>query len=262
MPQIINSITTFLQGDGFSKLLAAGGQLFMAIVEAVPTIISSLKSSLGTMLASIATDLEGNQSEVMAAAYEMLQGLVMGIIQIHGVVTEAVAQVLVDMAAKVKDKVADWVTMGGNLIDGLKQGFINKLSGVTSAITNGAKSIAAAAKSALGIASPSKVFAEIGEFCAEGLGLGWDEEIEDVNNTIEKDLKYKGDIDITTKTSDVTAPITRSQTSDESFANMRLVLNNTTVVDGEVIEEKSYTYMINRMGEELTATKIAEGGGY
>ena len=180
--------------------------------------------------------------------------------------TAAVAQVLVDMAAKVKDKVADWVTMGGNLIDGLKQGFMNKLSGVTSAIANGAKSIAAAAKSALGIASPSKVFKEIGEFCAEGFGVGWEDEIGAVNKQVEDDLKYDAQMDVSTSVSNNTEASTTRLLSDADVTKLAEALSinftNVTNIDGNPIKQETYEYTVQRVGDETRAERVAKGGYY
>lgn len=65
--------------------------------------------------------------------------------------------------------------LGGNLIKGLINGITGGAAGVVSAIVNVAKGAITAAKNALGIHSPSTVFADIGGFTAEGFVQGVDD---------------------------------------------------------------------------------------
>lgn len=265
VPEIVNSLVAFFTGDGFTQLLAASVKLFMALVQAIPQIMSSLTSALGSMLNTLASDLQGNQSKMMAAAIQMLQGIIMAIIQLQGTITAAVAQLLVEMLAKVKEKVADWITVGGNLLDGLKQGFMNKLEGVKTAIANGATSIANAAKAALGISSPSKVFSAIGVWCAEGLEDGWDKEIDAVNKKINDDMKYDADLSVTTSLNNTVSTTAHTRLlSDEDITRLAeaLTINftNTTNIDGTEIEKKTYKYTVQRVGDETKAYSIAQGG--
>jgi hypothetical protein len=65
-----------------------------------------------------------------------------------------------------------FVQMGRDLIDGLIQGIRERVSGAVDAVKGVASSVISAAKSALGIQSPSTVFAEIGQNIMQGLSGG------------------------------------------------------------------------------------------
>jgi hypothetical protein len=67
------------------------------------------------------------------------------------------------------------VEIGTNIVSGLVDGIINMGPNVLKAITGIADSAISAAKKALGIASPSKVFADIGGYTAEGFAVGVDD---------------------------------------------------------------------------------------
>jgi len=64
------------------------------------------------------------------------------------------------------------MAIGGQIIEGLKQGILSRVAAVREAISGVAASIASAAKGALGIKSPSRVFAEIGDHTMQGLHHG------------------------------------------------------------------------------------------
>lgn len=64
------------------------------------------------------------------------------------------------------------VSAGRNIIQGLIDGITGAISGAISAVQNAVGGIIDGAKSMLGIASPSKVFREIGQFTMQGAALG------------------------------------------------------------------------------------------
>ena len=67
------------------------------------------------------------------------------------------------------------VSIGENLVKGLWNGISDKVDWVCEKIKGMGKSIEKAIKKVFGIASPSKVFAEIGDYLAQGLGVGFED---------------------------------------------------------------------------------------
>ena len=65
-----------------------------------------------------------------------------------------------------------WDVLGNNLVAGLSKGFGGAWSGLTTMVSSCANNLVSRIKSAFGISSPSKVFAEIGEYLDEGLEKG------------------------------------------------------------------------------------------
>lgn len=75
--------------------------------------------------------------------------------------------------------------IGTMLIDGLVSGITGGIDKVIGAVTGVADSAIGAAKSVLGIASPSKVFAQLGGFTAEGMAGGIDDGAGSVQSSME-----------------------------------------------------------------------------
>lgn len=67
---------------------------------------------------------------------------------------------------------AQMLTIGGQIIDGLWQGLASKWEGLKAKVAEIANSISGAVKGALGIHSPSRVFAELGGYTMQGLQMG------------------------------------------------------------------------------------------
>lgn len=66
----------------------------------------------------------------------------------------------------------DWTSIGSNLVAGVKTGIQNAWSSFKSWVTSTFSSVIDSVKGVFGINSPSKVFAEIGEYLDEGLVVG------------------------------------------------------------------------------------------
>lgn len=65
-----------------------------------------------------------------------------------------------------------WSTIGSAIVDGITSGITSGAERVTAAVRGLADNAITTAREALGIASPSRVFAEMGEFTAEGYERG------------------------------------------------------------------------------------------
>lgn len=96
---------------------------------------------------------------------------------------------IVTAAATLPSKMME---IGRNIVKGVWDGIQNAKSWFTSQVKSFFSGIVDGVKGALGIASPSKVFAEIGRYMAEGLGVGWDDTFGSVKKGIEDGLQFDG----------------------------------------------------------------------
>ena len=75
--------------------------------------------------------------------------------------------------------------VGQNIIDGLKNGILEKWEDLKNWFSNLGQGLIDGFKNTFKIGSPSKVFAQLGGFMAEGLGIGFGDEFADVKKDIE-----------------------------------------------------------------------------
>lgn len=123
-------------------------------------LIDGIKTNFTTWLTYLKTSFSG--------AFENIKNKISSIISnITGFVGTAIStlQGLPDAA----------VDMGKNLIKGLWDGITDKVDWVVEKIKGMGSKIISAIKDVFGIASPSKVFAEVGDYLAQGLGLGFED---------------------------------------------------------------------------------------
>lgn len=79
-----------------------------------------------------------------------------------------------DWGMKLQDDIGKWMmAVGKSLVDGIKSGVSNAWSSFTGWVHDRVMELPAAVRAALGISSPSKVFAEIGRQTIAGWQTGW-----------------------------------------------------------------------------------------
>ena len=177
-------ITTLLQAIDtvapkiISTLVKLIGLLLDAIVVMVPKFVDSgLK-----LITGILTGISNNIGKVVAAATDVVVNFITAI----GKNAPRIVQAGVDMIINFTNALADGIRnntakmqeAGRNLASAIIEGITGGLSKGVSAVVDAAKTVARnalnAAKSLLGINSPSKEFYDIGVFSTKGMAMGLD----------------------------------------------------------------------------------------
>ena len=120
-------------------------------------------------------------------AWEAIKGVLSG----WGDYFRGLYDTLVNVFSNVWDAFS---SIGSNIVDGIKSGISNAWGSLTSWVSDKFNALVSSVKSGLGIASPSKVFAKIGRFMAEGVGVGWGDEFSDIQKDINKSLDFSAAI--------------------------------------------------------------------
>lgn len=182
-PQIISTLLSALIASGavlaqaglqllnFIKngLIAAGGQLLAAGQQLVQRIKSGLVAAGGQLLAA------GQQ-----LVQKIASGITQGISHVISVVKSIINRIKSAFSG------GGWSSVGANIVRGIASGITAGVGAIISAAKAAASKALAAAKSFLGISSPSKLFRdEVGVF----IGLGVAEGIEDSEDKAVKAAK-------------------------------------------------------------------------
>lgn len=106
-----------------------------------------------------------------------------------------------DIIAKIAALPTKAISIGKDLITGLWNGINDKIKWVKDKIAAMGESITKAIKKVFGVHSPSKVFAEVGSFLAQGLAVGYEDSMRDVR----KDMVNASDGLTASMTTEITA---------------------------------------------------------
>lgn len=171
LPEIITNIIDTLVNN-IPLIIDAGVQLLIALVDNLPLIIETIVSVMPRIVSSIARTLISKAPEIASTGFKLLTSLVQNLGAIIGKIVRAVPQIVSRIISAFTSKIGEFVNIGANIIGSIGNGIRNAVGSVVESAKSAAASVVNGVKNFFGIASPSKVFTEIGEFLDAGLAKG------------------------------------------------------------------------------------------
>lgn len=251
IPSIVDACVDFFTNGGCEQLMAAGYTLFVALITNLPAIISAIVGAIPQIISSIVSAFANRSGDIKTCGSDLFNNIGDGISSVADSIGSTIESTISNWVNGIKNTVSQWKDAGSNLITGLWNGISDKASWLYSQITGMGSTVVSKVKALFGISSPSKVFAEIGGYMAEGLGLGWDEEMKDVQNDINSDLSFKGSVEVP----NVTA-------AANSLSGVSFIIKETVDLGDTQLKEIISKYTIEQIGNETRAVKVAQGGFY
>ncbi|WP_418703813.1 hypothetical protein [Anaerotignum faecicola] len=144
---------------------------------------------LPEFLAGVKTEL----SNVGTAVSESMQavsaeGVSEGIAEQQPIVAEQAKQLTETAKKEIAGYQTDFKAVGESLMEGVAKGVRDGQSGVVNAVAKALQAAVRAAKKEMDINSPSRVMAKIGDYMAQGIGVGWSDRMDSVSDTISGSL--------------------------------------------------------------------------
>lgn len=176
---VIDIATTLI--DNVDFIIEAAYQLIIGLAEGLINGIPVIVDKIPQIISSIITALIRYFPKIMASGVELIVKLAGGMISAIPQLVMSIPQIITGIVKGFKDGIRQMKTVGVDLLKGLWEGISSWASNLLSKIGNVAKSVVDKFKSVFGIHSPSTVFAEMGVMDARGLGIGFENEMKQVN---------------------------------------------------------------------------------
>ena len=210
-------------------------------------VIENILSSIGTMMQEKGPEMiEKFVSYAIEKLPQIIElGLKMVLSLVKGLANnlpKLVSSVLDMMATIVKtfvSSIPDIVSVGKQIVEGLWNGIKAMAGWIKNKVSDFVGGIVSSVKGALGIHSPSRVFAGIGENMALGLSDGWDSEYNKIKRNITNGLDFG--------TATIDAKATMSGKLQNALTNIGNIGGDINIVvqsvlDGKIIGETAYKY--------------------
>lgn len=204
VPMIIGNLLAAIIVE-LPNIIQMGIDLLFALIDGIIKCIPELVAAVPTLIIAFGNGIVNNLDKIILAAPQIIVSLITGIIGAIPELIAAVPRVIAAIADTIRNY--DWGGIGRNIVQGLKDGIAGMWDNIKDWFNEKVNSLVGGVKRILGIHSPSKVFAGIGGFMAEGLGEGFSDEFAAVKNDIEGSMNF----DAGTITAD--ANISRNYTS-------------------------------------------------
>lgn len=187
VPDVIANLVTAIIAN-MPKILEAGVEITMALVDGLIKAIPELVAAIPNLILGIVQGIIDNLPEIIMAGPKIIAALATGLVE----AIPDIVMVIPQLIRSIVDTFLsfDWGSIGKNIVEGIKNGFVNMWNSFKQTVENVFTGLVDGVKSFLGIASPSKVFAGIGGYMAEGLGQGFDKEFSNVKRGIQSQLDF------------------------------------------------------------------------
>ena len=172
IPQIIEGIITALT-ENIPLIIQAGIDLFVALIQALPQIITTIVQAIPQIISGIVNALIGNIDQIIMAGVQLFVALIQNLPTIIVEIVKAVPQIVSGIVQAFASLGGEMINAGANLLHGLWEGISGAASWLWEKVSGWASSLVSGIKDFFGIHSPSTVFAEIGGNMADGVGVGF-----------------------------------------------------------------------------------------
>lgn len=233
---VFDEVTQFL-GKAFRSAWEAVKNAWDKAVAFFSNIWSSIKRA-----ASEAAESVGN---AFRKAWNSVKSAWKGTTEFFGGIFKKIVGVFSNIGNRFKE-------IGSNIVNGLKNGILGAWKSFTGFVNGKINGIITSVKEKLGIHSPSKVFAGIGENMALGLAKGWDNQYTNTKNQIERGLVFSSNFDLSGNGAAAYGSVAaQNRQYDGKGVPYAGELQPVTIVvqsvfDKKVIGEATYQYALNR----------------
>ena len=143
-----------------------------------------------TLITTLANAIIKNLPGLIVAAVRIIGSLATGLIENLPTLIKQVPTIIVELVNGFVEGLPDIIDVGKQIIEGLWEGIASMASWIGDKVSGFVGGLVDDVKGVLGIHSPSRVFAGIGENMALGLGEGWDDEYGRISKNIKSGLDF------------------------------------------------------------------------
>ena len=228
------------------QILAAGvlivGKLAVGFIQNIPYFLTQIGTLLGQMISTIASNFPKLVSSGGSMLLKIIAGFINGITNIPSAVKKAVD------SFKSNFRDVDWGELGTNIIKGIVNGITGGIGKLVTAAKNVGKNALDAAKEALGIHSPSRVFElEVGKMIDLGLAAGIERNLKPVQTSMKVlSMETVGSMDINTMFAGEST-FYQNQSMELVDQNRSVIFNYERLADATVdaFERAGFTFRAN-----------------
>ena len=241
------AVETLLQN--LPSIVAAGMDMVLAIVNGILDNIDLLIDCVLELVDVVVDKLIENMPKLVEGGIRLIIALSVGLIKAIPQLVEKIPEIILALVEGFAAGASQILEVGKNIVRGIWDGIKAMASWIKDKVTGFFSGIVDSVKGFLGIHSPSRVFAGIGKFMAEGLGDGWDSQFSKVRSDIENGLDFDAaNIGFNVRTfaqpafSQMQPALAMSGYGGYANQSQPITIPITLELDGTVLARKTYSY--------------------
>ena len=202
IPKLIDYVPTLITTiievviNNLPKIIEMAVQIMVALITGLIDAIPQLIAMIPKIIKAIVDTLRNNWPQIKEGGKQILMAFVNGWLSILSKVGEAAGKIWTTIKTKLADIGQKMLTIGKNVVQGIWNGISNSLQWIKNKISGWIGDVLAFIKRIFGIASPSRVMEdEVGKYLAEGIGVGFTDEMRNVSQDMADAIPDSFDVD-------------------------------------------------------------------
>lgn len=228
-----------LEPEMIMRLNNASTEILVVLAEGLTDAIPQLMDTAVEIILRFVDYMlsPGNRAEMIAMSVEMIGAIVTGLLTAAAELGAAALTLVSEILYAFGD--ADWVQLGKDTVNGILEGLKRTWDDLTDWFDESFDKLLDSILELLGIHSPSRVFADIGENMALGVGEGWGKAFDDISDDIGKSMDFERSLRIN---SDVSGGRTSGSANRGSVPGVAVTQNiyASKMTPSEVMAEALY----------------------
>lgn len=192
IPTIVDVVLQIVETliDNVDMLVDAAIEIMIALADGLINALPKLIEKVPVIITKLIEAYVNNAPKMIEAALKIIVALAEGLIKSIPQLIKAIPQIVTAIVNGFTSFMSQIKDIGKNIVKGLWEGIKSMATWITDKVKGFFSGIVSGVKGLLGIKSPSKVFASIGGYMAEGLGEGWEDKFADIRDEINKSLDF------------------------------------------------------------------------
>ena len=249
---LLQIVETLTDPNNLDNVIGAALEIITALAEGLINALPTLAARVPEIIANIVSTLTGNLPKIVTMAGTIIVTLASGLIQSVPNLVKSIPQIVTAIVNGFTALKSQFLGIGKNIVNGVWEGIKGMGSWIREKVSGFFGGIVDGVKGFLGIHSPSKVFAGIGGYMAQGLGQGFGDELGTVQRNIRRSMaELAGNASGTVRMETVPAAVPVSGASggyrpEDIVSALREALNGMTVqMDGRRVGQLVSTWQNN-----------------
>lgn len=199
IPAIIEAIILIVETliNNMDQILDAAFKIIEGLAQGLLNALPKLIEALPKIIESIINFITNNLPKIIEMGIKLTVQLAAGLIKAIPQLVASIPQIIAALLGGLGKAVISVTEIGTNIVKGLWEGIKAMGTWIKDKVSDFFGGIVDGVKGLLGIHSPSRVFAGIGENMGEGIGVGFEDAMNGVENDMKKAIPTSFDVDTT-----------------------------------------------------------------
>ncbi len=174
--------------EGLPDILQSGFDMLMELVDGIIEAVPDMIDKLPKIITELVLFFANNFPKIVESGMKLLAALVEGLIKAIPELVRNIPKIITALVDGLKKAITSVKEIGKNIVQGVWEGIQSMATWIKNKVSNFFSGIVDNVKGLLGIHSPSRVFASIGENMAAGIGVGWGDEFGSVQKQVNRSM--------------------------------------------------------------------------